>query len=110
MSIDGINDKVNFGLKGLTPIQKPVAPSATPQDGGAAPSSFGDMLVKSIKEVDKLQIDADQKIEGLILEKNGVTPHQAMIALEKADIAFKLMNQVRSKIVQAYEQVMRTQL
>ncbi|MEZ4755117.1 MAG: flagellar hook-basal body complex protein FliE [Bdellovibrionota bacterium] len=110
MSIDSISNKLSVGLKGLTPIQKPTAPTKVGINQGTAPESFGDMLTKSIKEVDALQIDADKKIEGLILQKDGVTPHDAMIALEKADIAFKLMNQVRSKIVQAYEQVMRTQL
>ncbi|MCB0319109.1 MAG: flagellar hook-basal body complex protein FliE, partial [Bdellovibrionales bacterium] len=103
MSIKGIDDSLKFGLQGLKPIQKPSAPAAQTQKG-TAPESFGEMLTKSIKEVDALQVDADQKIEGLVLGK-AVTPHDAMIALEKADIAFKLMNQIRSKIVRAYEEV-----
>ena len=108
MSINGINDSVKFGLQGLKPIQRPTAPTAKTEKG-TAPESFGEMLTKSIKEVDAMQLDADKKIEGLMLGK-AVTPHDAMIALEKADIAFKLMNQIRSKIVRAYEEVMRTQL
>jgi len=80
---------------------------AEPKKGEA---DFGQMFTNAIKEVNHLQQSADNQIEGLFLQKEGVTPHGAMIALEKADIAFQLMNQVRSKIVRAYEEIMRTQL
>ncbi len=63
-----------------------------------------------MREVDSLQKQADQSIEHMITGKGGVTPHEAMIALEKADIAFQLMNRVKSKIVAAYQEVMRTQI
>lgn len=71
--------------------------------------SFGDLLKNAITEVDSIQKDANSKIENIVLGKGG-TPHDAMIALEKADIAFQLLNQVRGKIVRAYEEVMRTQV
>jgi flagellar hook-basal body complex protein FliE len=45
----------------------------------------------------------------MILGK-GVQTHEAMIALEKADVAFQLMNNIRMKITRAYEEVMRTQV
>jgi flagellar hook-basal body complex protein FliE len=44
------------------------------------------------------------------MKKAGVTTHEAMIALEKADIAFQLMTSIKSKIIRAYEEVMRTQV
>ena len=50
------------------------------------------------------------EIEDLVLKKKNITPHEAMIALEKADVAFQLMNTVRQRIVQAYQEVMRTQI
>lgn len=70
---------------------------------------FSNLLGQALKEVDGLQKDADQKIEGMVLGK-GVKTHEAMIALEKADIAFKLMNNIRMRITRAYEEVMRTQV
>ena len=46
----------------------------------------------------------------MVLKKNNITAHDAMIALEKADVAFQLMNAVRTRIVQAYQEVMRMQI
>lgn len=71
--------------------------------------NFGQMLSSAIKEVNGLQQDANQQVQGLVLGRHANT-HEAMIALEKADVAFQLMNSVRSKIVRAYEEVMRAQL
>lgn len=104
-------DKIQMGLGAIKPIEKPsgVGPIGAPksEQGG---NGFGDMLTDALKEVDTLQKSADKQIKGLMLHEEGVTPHGAMIALEKADIAFQLMTQVRAKIVRAYEEVMRTQV
>ncbi|RME57650.1 MAG: flagellar hook-basal body complex protein FliE [Candidatus Dadabacteria bacterium] len=72
--------------------------------------NFADLLSDAIKEVDGLQKEADKKIAGLVTGKGNVTPHEAMIALEKADLAFQLMDRIRSKIVRAYQEIMRTQV
>lgn len=105
MSIGGINPL----LPNVTPIQ-----SATQQvkktEQGAQGSSFGDMLTDAMKEVNDLQNEANTNIEGLTLKKEGITPHTAMVALEKADVAFQLMNAIRGKIIRAYEEVIRTQV
>jgi flagellar hook-basal body complex protein FliE len=68
------------------------------------------MLNNALKEVNDLQNEANNNIEGLTLKKEGVTPHSAMVALEKADVAFQLMNAIRGKIIRAYEEVIRTQV
>ncbi len=105
MSINGID----LTLQGLRPIQRP-AVSSPIQPGTTSQGSFGQMFNDAIKEVDRLQSEANNQIEGLTLNRSGVTPHGAMIALEKADVAFQLMTQVKSKIIQAYQEVMRTQV
>lgn len=89
------------GIQGITP------PS---ESKPAASSGFDTMFADAIKEVDKMQKDANNQIEGLLTGAEGVTTHSAMIALEKADIAFNLMTQLKSRIVRAYEEVMRTQV
>ncbi len=71
---------------------------------------FSEVLGDALKEVDTLQKSADKQIEGLVLGSDNVSPHSAMIALEKADMAFQLMNSVRSKIIRAYEEIIRTQV
>lgn len=73
-------------------------------------SSFADVLGNTMKEVNQLQLTAEDKIESFVLGRGAITPHNAMIALEKADVAFQLMNTIRSKIIRAYEEVMRTQV
>ena len=102
--IDGIKGGFQ-GIQGIPQIQGPK--SSENVQGG---KSFGDVLGDALKEVDELQKSADQQIEGVTLGKDGFTSHGAAIALEKADVAFQLMNTIRSKIIRAYEEVMRTQV
>ncbi len=107
MSIQGIKTPFE-AYKQIESITKPEPKSVqTPTKDG---KGFGDMLSNAIREVDNLQKTADGQVENLVLGKGGTTPHEAMIALEKADVAFQLMNSVRSKIIRAYEEVMRSQI
>jgi flagellar hook-basal body complex protein FliE len=89
---------------------KPPTENLQPGGGNTQGSSFGQMLESALKEVNELQNQADQQIEGLTLNKEGYTPHSAMVALEKADTAFQLMSAIRGKIIRAYEEVIRTQV
>ncbi len=93
---------LNPGLGGLEAKQAPGAPAA---DG----ASFIETLSESIQKVNELQKEADQAIENLATgESNSV--HGAMIAVSKADTAFRLTMQVRNKMVEAYQEVMRMQV
>lgn len=105
MTIDAIK---NY----FPPISDIKIPTETPRPkaDGAPSVNFGEMLTNSIKEVSSLQGQADQKIQDLVLHRGDTTTHDAMIALEKADVAFQLMSTIRSKIIQAYQEVMRTQV
>ena len=95
---------------GFSPIQSIKPHIQTPTGIESGKDSFGNMFENALKEVNDLQTQADQQIEGLTLKKDGVTPHGAMVALEKADVAFQLMSAVRGKIIKAYEEVIRTQV
>lgn len=77
--------------------------------GKAAPKSeFLETLESAIDQVQQLQGQADSKVEAL-LGGNGTDVHTAMIAVEKADLSFQLMMQVRNKIVAAYQEISRLQ-
>jgi len=104
-------DAIRTQLTGIAPI-KPVgtAGGAAPVGGSTPAKSFAEEFMAAVKEVDHMQASADRKIEDLTMKKEGVTTHEAMIALEKADIAFQLMSSIKSKIIRAYEEVMRTQV
>ncbi len=71
-----------------------------------SPESFGDMLGQALNEVNQLKIEADEAINNLAAGKQKDI-HQTMIDLEKADVAFQLLMQIRNKIIAAYETVMR---
>jgi flagellar hook-basal body complex protein FliE len=73
-------------------------------DGG---SSFASQLQTAFDHIEKLHADADQQIAGL-LSGQGEDIHRVMIAVEKANLSFQLMMQVRNKIVQAYRDVSGT--
>lgn len=72
-------------------------------------SSFAETLRGALDEMGQLQTQADTKVAG-VLDGSGADVHTALIAVEKADLSFQLMMQVRNKIVSAYEEISRMQL
>ena len=72
-------------------------------------TSFADTLTESLDKVNDLQKEADVAIEDFATGKTR-NIHETMIAVNKADLAFRLTMQVRNKIVEAYQEVMRTQV
>ena len=82
---------------------------ATPRAGTSAEGGkFLETLQQSMDEVEGAQGDAGSQVAQLLNGK-GVDLHSAMIAVEKADLSFQLMMQVRNKIVQAYQQISNMQ-
>jgi flagellar hook-basal body complex protein FliE len=71
---------------------------------GAGESPFADSLKSAMDEIGTMQNDADAKVAQL-LGGNSQDVHSAMIAVEKANLSFQMMVQVRNKIVQAYQQI-----
>jgi flagellar hook-basal body complex protein FliE len=72
-------------------------------------TSFGELLQQSINQVSRLQNEADASINDLATGKQ-TDIHQTMIAVEKAEVSFELLMQIRNKVIEAYESVMRTQV
>ncbi len=94
-----INSINNISTQGAT---FPKMPSLQEADGGGKP--FKDVLLDSIREVNSMQQDANRAVEQLATGED-VTPAEVLTAVQKADIAFKMMIQVRNKIVAAYQEV-----
>jgi len=78
----------------------------TSQPGQA---SFGELLQQSLNQVNRLQHEADARINDLSAGKQ-TDIHQTMIAVEKAEVSFELLMQIRNKVIAAYETIMRTQI
>ncbi len=90
-------------IQGLPPADLGAStPRATAGAGGQ--SKFFDALQGAMDQVEQLHQDAQGKVAGM-LDGSGDDVHSAMIAVEKASLAFEMMVQVRNKIVQAYQAV-----
>ena len=92
-------------------VLPPAAQAPKPAVGtpGRPQGSFGDMQKQAVTEINQLQNNADRAITNVQLGRSG-SIHEAMIALEKADLSFRAMMQVRNKILEAYQEVMRMQV
>ena len=83
-------------------------------DAGSLPpvstggTAFREVLHSAIDDMQQLEGQAESKVAG-VLSGNGADVHTALIAVEKADLSFQLMMQVRNKIVAAYEEISRLQ-
>ena len=82
-------------------------PGGASKDGGDV--SFGNVLKDAISTVNELQHQSNTEIQKLM---TGETQdlHTTLIAVQKADLSFQMMMQVRNKIVMAYQEIMRTQV
>lgn len=89
---------------------RPISPNTVSSLQAARPgqtaqsADFKDLLLRSINEVNSMQQEADRAVERLITGED-VTPAEVLTAVQKADIAFKLMMQIRNKLVQAYQEL-----
>jgi flagellar hook-basal body complex protein FliE len=79
----------------------------TPTQPGAA-TPFANIFQSLAAQTNTLDQKAQQAVTGL-LNGSGVEVHDAMIATQKADMAFELALQVRNKAVGAYQQMMQMQ-
>jgi flagellar hook-basal body complex protein FliE len=85
------------------------APVSEPESNPMMATSFEQMLAGALEPVNDLQIqsaDLDSKLAAGNLEY----VHQAMVVGEKASLALDLAIQVRNKIIEAYQEIMRTQV
>ncbi len=83
--------------------------AASLEIGGApTPAPFADLLTGAVGEVDQLDEQARGAVEGL-MTGSGVDVHQAVIAAEKANMAFEMALAMRNKAVEAYQAVMGMQ-
>jgi flagellar hook-basal body complex protein FliE len=72
-------------------------------------ADFTTHLKNALGDVNDLQQKADEAIQRLVGEGKGDL-QDTMIALEKADVSFRLMMQIRNKVLEAYQEIMRMQV
>jgi flagellar hook-basal body complex protein FliE len=85
----------------------PAQPSTSAQPSGS--NSFPSMLGDLVGEVVQKQADASNTANALLSGKN-VSLHQTMISMEEANVSFQLMVEVRNKLLDSYQELMRMQM
>lgn len=91
-------------MHALEPLGKPAGAGTQ-----VSTHELGDTFTRMFDEVNRLQGEADRKIEEFATSPDKDI-HGTMIALQKADLSLRLMMQIRSKLTAAYQDVMRMQL
>lgn len=71
--------------------------------------SFSGVLDRVVGEVNDKQLQAAQSVQDL-QSGNAASLHQTMIALEEASVSFQLMVEVRNKVLEGYQELMRMQI
>ncbi|MGA2540479.1 MAG: flagellar hook-basal body complex protein FliE [Verrucomicrobiota bacterium] len=103
----GATPKISIpDLQQLSPGLDLTAPAATPTSGSA---SFSNVLGGFIQEVSDKQAAASDAVTGLLGGKN-VSLHQTMISMEEASVSFQLMVEVRNRLLDSYQELMRMQV
>ena len=91
----------NLGKIGATEAAQPQA-----VQGGR---SFSDFLGDMVRDVNAKQADANAAVNGVLSGQN-VPLHQAMLSVEEANVSFQLMVEVRNKLLESYQELMRMQI
>jgi flagellar hook-basal body complex protein FliE len=90
-----------FGL----PLTPPAMPLLAPQPGLAAGQQpFKNILMEALNQVNSMQSQANEAVEQLVTGGD-VNPAEVLTTLQKADISFRMMLQIRNKLVQAYQEI-----
>jgi flagellar hook-basal body complex protein FliE len=91
-----------------TPITPPTAPSSISATRGGG-EGFSESLSQAVASVNDMQLQARDAATAVASGK-GVDSAQALVTIEKANISFQFAMQIRNKLLEAYQEVMRMQV
>jgi flagellar hook-basal body complex protein FliE len=98
----------NVTLGPIPNVYTPITPSV---ELGSQPAgeSFSSILSNAVNSVDRLHDEAASQVSNLMQGGGSTDLNDVMVAVEKADVSFQLMMQVRNKIVSAYQDIEKMQ-
>ncbi|MEW6184207.1 MAG: flagellar hook-basal body complex protein FliE [Thermodesulfobacteriota bacterium] len=88
----------------IAPTQPLSVKSGSPKENG---ENFESILMDAVNKVNTVQNEAEKAVQELA---GGGDITNAVIAMEKADLSFQVMVEVRNKLISAYEEIMRLQV
>jgi flagellar hook-basal body complex protein FliE len=102
-------------ITGIQPPPRPASPFGNPL--GKQPSvesssgidQFANLLVDQVQHVNTMQTDANQMVHSM-LSGGEVNEAEVLTAVQKADLAFRMLLQVRNKLIEAYREVQQIQI
>lgn len=97
-------------MRSLSAQLEPNAAAAPIADAGKPQDSFGNLLKQSIASVADTQNQAQAMTSAFERGEPGADLPQVMLAVQKADLSFQAMTQVRNKLVDAYQNIMNMQM
>jgi flagellar hook-basal body complex protein FliE len=88
------------------PLPPPVSPALTSQPIGpsAGAQPFKNVLLEALGQVNTMQTQANEAVQQLVTGGD-VNPAEVLTTLQKADMSFRMMLQIRNKLVQAYQEI-----
>lgn len=72
-------------------------------------SGFSDVFAKLLNEVNQPHVAADQSLQDLAAGKSD-NVHDAVLSMAKADLAFRFVLEVRNRLVESYQEILRMQV
>ncbi len=90
-------------------IGAPIQPPALEPRSGKGPAGFASVFREALDRVEGLRRSADESTVKLLTGESEEL-HQAVLAVQRAELAFELFLEVRNKVVQAYQEIMRMQV
>ncbi len=97
------------GVGGISGSESPTAPSGIEGTGGGESGGFGGALTQAISSLDKTQQSADGAAQALATG-TAANPESAVVTVEDAQLAMQLASQIRTKAVEATQQIFQTQV
>lgn len=90
-------------------VSLPVGLASVNAQSPVTASGFGTVVQRFIEDTNNQQLQADRAVERLATGQSD-SIHETMLALTKADLSLRLFMEVRNKVIDAYQEVMRMQL
>lgn len=104
-----------MNVQGIDQLLSQMQATAAVAAGGSAPApqggtDFSAMLQSTIEQVNSAQQESSDMAKNFELGKTDASLQEVMISLQKANVSFQAMVQVRNKLVSAYQEVMNMQV
>ncbi len=99
-----------MNISGLSTLHQNLLVQSSPVSGRVEEKSgFGDMLMEAVRNVSRLEKESDSITDDFIAGRTD-NIHSVLIAAEKASISLDMVIEVRNKVLEAYNEIMRMQV